>query len=326
MNDRTYTYSQLSSQSACQIVAAHYNLDAPLSCKFYVLGLHDNYLIQSGNQKYILRIYRNAWRSREEAGFELELLAFLTHQTDLAAKLVPTKNDELAVYIDSPEGERTAALFCYADGHAPGNNITTEEAELLGVAVANLHNITNTFTTHRHRPRLELSYLLDESITSIKPFVDSKAHSDLKQLQAKLHDALSGIEKEVDIYGICTGDVNSGNFHINQHKQITLFDFDQCGYGYRAFEIGKFFSSLHNHHDKPAICDAFLAGYTQIRQLSEIEIAAIPYFEIVSVIWVMAIHAVNVDRIGYKVLEKPFWDKRFSILQTLDSRLSDELS
>ena len=31
---------------------------------------------------------------------------------------------------------------------------------------------------------------------------------------------------------------------------------------------------------------------------------AIPYFEIISIIWVMAIHAYNANRIGYKLLEK----------------------
>ena len=71
----TYTYSQLSAGSAGEFVASHYGLAGPLRSKFYVLGLHDNYLIENAGAKYILRIYRNDWRSSEEICFELEFLA-----------------------------------------------------------------------------------------------------------------------------------------------------------------------------------------------------------------------------------------------------------
>jgi hypothetical protein len=45
------------------------------------------------------------------------------------------------------------------------------------------------------------------------------------------------------------------------------------------------------------------------------------YFEMISVIWVMAIHASNADRIGHKHLEKPFWDRRLALMKELDGAL-----
>lgn len=60
MEQPKYTYSQLSPKSACQWVTIQYDLPKVINCKFYVLGLHDNYLIESDNNKYILRIYRLA--------------------------------------------------------------------------------------------------------------------------------------------------------------------------------------------------------------------------------------------------------------------------
>jgi Ser/Thr protein kinase RdoA (MazF antagonist) len=53
------------------------------------------------------------------------------------------------------------------------------------------------------------------------------------------------------------------------------------------------------HELKQVLVDAFVKGYQQRRQLSRAECEAIPYFELVAVIWVMAIHAKNVNRIGY---------------------------
>ena len=151
---------------------------------------------------------------------------------------------------------------------------------------------------------LDIAYLLDESILAIQPFIDLEAQHYLQTLQEALKETLPALPRETRIYGICIGDVNSSNFHINDKKVITLFDFDQCGYAYRAFEIGKFFSSIHSIENKHDITQAFIDGYQNIRRLNQEELMAIPYFEIISIIWVMAIHAYNANRIGYKLLEK----------------------
>jgi len=72
---------------------------------------------------------------------------------------------------------------------------------------------------------------------------------------------------------------------------------------------------------KNDIAKAFIDGYQQVRVLTHEEYLAIPYYELLSVIWVMAIHANNVDRIGYKYLEKPFWDRWLSKLKELEKLL-----
>lgn len=321
MNEMVYTYSQLSSDSVANLVAKHYELPAPIRCKFYILGLHDNYLIECDNSKFILRIYRNEWRSQEEVYFELELLAFLNGKSEMVAVPLLTKSDELTFFVDSPEGKRAVALFNYADGHAPGKDISIDECGLLGSTVAKTHQLLDNFKPSYIRAVLDIPYLVDESIISVKPFLDSDSVTYLETLQTKLHHMLPVLEREARIYGLCIGDVNPTNFHINEKMQITLFDFDQCGYGYRAFEIGKFVSSIDQLKMKHEMVKSFIDGYKQVRQLSNDELQSIPCFELVSMIWVMAIHANNVNRIGYKHLEKPFWDKRLDRLKELE-RLS----
>ncbi|MDH5446681.1 MAG: phosphotransferase, partial [Gammaproteobacteria bacterium] len=300
--------------------------DKSLTCKFYVLGLHDNYLIESGGQKYILRIYRNNWRTEEEILFELEWLVFLNSKTNLVAKLIETKKGNLTVQIDSPEGLRLASMFRYADGNAPENTISAKEAELLGETVSYIHEISDVFVPQRTRQVLDIPYLLDGSLSDIKPYLESDGLSYLCNLREQLNISMPKLDKASGIYGLCMGDVNPTNFHIDKNNKITVFDFDQCGYGYRAFEIGKFFSSIRNHNEKQEIQEAFLKGYQCIRPLSRIEQEAIPIFEIISVIWVMAIQAVNADRIGYKYLEKQSWDRRLNDLKKLVSALRNKAS
>ena len=234
MDESAFTYTQLASHAVLRSAVLHYDLTEPVRCKFYARGLHDNYLVESEHQKFILRIYRRQWRSAEEVGFELALLSFLGDQAALVASPLRTKNGGLSFSIDCPEGERFAALFPYADGHAPGNELSIDVSGLLGKSIANIHRLSDGFTSHYTRPLLELPHLLDASIIAIQPFVEAEYLSYLKTLQNKLYQAMPTINQTPENYGICSGDVNTTNFHVNAAQQIIVFDFDQCGYGYRA--------------------------------------------------------------------------------------------
>ncbi|WP_455221592.1 phosphotransferase [Kaarinaea lacus] len=319
MKKPKYTYSQLSSESVEHLANRNYDLPGFQSCKYYVLGLHDNYLLQTEDTQYILRIYRNNWRSRDEIFFELELLDFLGFRNAPVAAPIATSTGELCFFVDSPEGKRAAALFPYALGIAPGNEITEEESTLLGETVARIHDIAQGFETSYIRPRLDIPYLLDESILAIEPFIETDARNYLRTLQKDIKDTLPIISQTEPCFGICVGDVNASNFHIDADKRITLFDFDQCGYGYRAFEIGKYVASLKADSAKKYIADAFVNGYQRKRQLTEEELGSIPIYEKLANIWVMAIHVYNADRIGYKWLENPFWERWLAKLQALDT-------
>ena len=59
-----------------------------------------------------------------------------------------------------------------------------------------------------------------------------------------------------------------------------MFDFDHCGYGWRAYDIAVFLGSMPLE-----IGAAFLEGYQSLRRLSAAEIAAIPTFVKIRLIW-----------------------------------------
>jgi Ser/Thr protein kinase RdoA (MazF antagonist) len=78
----TYIYSRLSGDALASLILSHYDFSFLVKCEFFVLGLHDNYLVEAGAEKYFLRVYRTDWRSKEEILFEVELLTFL-HERSL---------------------------------------------------------------------------------------------------------------------------------------------------------------------------------------------------------------------------------------------------
>ena len=318
MENHQYSYSQLAANALPQFLTMHYDFAERPRCKYYVLGLHDNYLVECGSDKYIFRVYRNSWRTETQILFELELLAYLGRKKSPVAAPLPTKTGQYCFTIDSPEGLRFATLFRYAKGRAPGSGITASTSALLGAAVATVHYDAVGFTTTQSRPLLDLPYLLTESIDAILPFIEPQEREFLKRLEIDLSGQLNRLTGTTPGHSICIGDVNLSNFHIDTDNTVTIFDFDQCGYGHRAFEIGKFVSSIHSLENKQEIAAAFIQGYEKIFALKEDEFAAIPLYEKVSVIWVMAIHAYNAERIGHKWLEKPFWDRRFAVLRDLE--------
>lgn len=320
MSDNFYSYALLATSSVLRSVQQHYDLAGLERCKFYARGLHDNYLLESQQQKYILRVYRNAWRTEEAIRFELDLLRYLGQRGASVSYPISTTSGASCFSIVTPIDRHFAALFPYADGQAPGNAFSVAESLLLGNTVAQIHAASDDFSSAYTRPSLDLAFLVDASIASIAPFVDAAYLTYLKQLQARLQQNLPQIPRRQGRYGICIGDVNPTNFHINPQQQITVFDFDQCGFGDRAFEIGKFISGIHLHDKKQELAQAFMEGYQQVRLLSPDERSAIPYYEMVGVIWVMAITAEYADLFGHKWIEA-YWERKLALLKTLESQL-----
>ena len=95
-----------SSEALIEVVLAHYPIGKPLSCQIYKRGLNDTYLVETEKERYILRVYRRGWRTKEEIHFELELLAFLHHSNQPIAYPIGREDGSYTTEIDAPEGKR----------------------------------------------------------------------------------------------------------------------------------------------------------------------------------------------------------------------------
>jgi len=119
----------------------------------------------------------------------------------------------------------------------------------------------------------------------------------LRQVAAAVRPRIAALPTESPGYGFCHGDTGSANAHITTDGHLTLFDFDLCGVGWRAYDIGTFLI------DEPeTIGHAFLEGYESVRALTAVERAAIPIFQIVQSIWVLGLRANYVNDWGNAAL------------------------
>ena len=99
-----------------------------------------------------------------------------------------------------------------------------------------------------------------------------------------------------------------------------MFDFDQCGYGWRAFDIAKFLHIAITWKIDVTVRNSFLEGYQTVRQLNAAELNSIPIFVKAAHIWVMGIGTSAVgDVIPYGWFTDDWLDKRLTTLKNLDN-------
>lgn len=303
-----FNYSRLSPASVKAAILPQFGI-TEADCRFFMLGLHDSYLITEGSRKYILRVYRNDWRSLSDIRFELELLTHIQQQCGRVAAPLCTRDNDFYVAIDSPEGVRYAALFSFAHGESVDGDFSLSQARMLGSTIAHIHRGTESFSSRHMRRELNLDFLLDESIPLLRAFLTSTQYQDLLAIQNDLHNKMPVLPDRWPETCYCSGDINLSNFHIDGDS-ITVFDFDQCGRGWRAFDIAKFFSSLLHLRNRQEIQTEFINGYSNISPLGKDEIKALPYLVCVAIIWVMSIQVHNIDLWGIKRLDARYWERK----------------
>ena len=133
-------YSTLTSEALVHRVLRHYAIPEVHQCQFWNRGLSDVYLVTTRSQPYVLRVSHHHWRSRSEVDFELELLDFLRQRQVPVAYPLRTREGQLSIEINAPEGNRYAALFTYAPGSIALGDLNVNQAHALGRTLATLHH------------------------------------------------------------------------------------------------------------------------------------------------------------------------------------------
>lgn len=314
-------YSTLACDSLISRVLPHYDVGEVTGCQFWHRGLSDVYVVETHESPYILRVSHCHWRSQSDIQFELELLDFLQQRRIPVAYPLRNRDGQLLIEINAPEGKRYASLFIYAPGSVPIGDLNQAQSHKLGETVAKLHQTATDFCSQADRQPLTLEYLLDDSLTAIAPFLQHRPQdlTYLTEVIANIKQQLQGFPQEPPFWGICWGDPHSGNAHFTPDNQLTLFDFDQCGYGWRAFEIGKFLQVSVRTGISHAVREAFLTGYQTVQELTSYELASLQAFTETAHIWMWAIN-LNAEMLyNYSRLDDSYFSHRLAQLKMLQS-------
>ena len=284
-------------------IESDYALGTVSACQLAAAGDNDTYATTVAGTRYVVRVYRydRPWISGRDAYlFELELLQYL-HDSGIAVSyaLPRTDGDPLGE-IEAPEGVRYWVLFTHASGvliYPPSTTLATT----FGARVAELHLAANDFLPSHQRFDSDLHLLVDWSLESIAQHVGACAELDaLQQIAGPLRESIVNLGIDGDGWGVIGGDFHGGNSHV-EGDEITFFDFDQCGYGWRAYDLAVLMHNARLGGMPTELIAPYLDGYRSVRPLSDAEERSLDLFTI----------ARRIHRLGQVASEVPVGGRRW---------------
>lgn len=306
--------SFVAADALAELITDEYALAAPVRCQLFSKMLrtqdNDHYLVTTGEgERYVARVYQLGTRlERNETDYlyELDWLTFL-HQAGLPISYpIPRANGELLCRLNAPEGERYLALFSLAPGR-PMSLKNEEQLFVLGREMARIHLTSNDYEGKYERQPMNLEFLVDKPIERIKQYWDADRANDLEILmisaeeaKEEILDLIANEEYTPDGWGPIGGDFHNGSVFFTADNKPTFFNFDWCGYGWRAYDIAVFLFNTNLIHERSAdLSEAFFAGYYSQRQLSDNEHAAIAPFLTIRRIWQTGLFSMNDGLVGH---------------------------
>lgn len=260
-----------------RLVTKEYEFGPPTMCLLLHSGENNTYAVKVPGHRFALRVHgpNKGWLTNEgDVRFELQLLDHLHADGVPVSTPLPRRNGDLLGTWKGPAGARYFTLFSWAPGRALlEEELTQEHARTVGKTLAAIHN-----SADKYRPTYIRHFVLDER-TLLDPYVQQlylkdEDPSDAQYIDgqvAEIRRQLSEFEPGTSGWGIIHGDVQVKNYHITAFGDITFFDFDGCGYGWRAYDIAIYYTRIPKH-----LSECVLDGYEELRPLGQEERNMLP--------------------------------------------------
>jgi len=302
-------------------VISEYCIDNPLDCLFWERGTNDTYQVICEGSRYSLRIYRHDIYPRDEIDFEVDALNYLNNNGFSVAYPIARKSGGYVTEIMAPEGVRYVLVTAFVDG-SPLEFESLDDSRKFGKSVASLHNISQGFKTQHKKKDLDLRNFINDSVNSIEPFLSHRLEdlSILRRYSDDVNTAISLVDEGAMDIGFCHGDLHGFNAHLDGDV-ITHYDFEECGFGYRIYDLATFRWSFYFNDSGVDQWTAFLDGYQTIRKTAETDILLLDTFVLIRHIWLIAFHMRNAEDFGYDLASDGYIDYQWKKLRKIASNI-----
>jgi Ser/Thr protein kinase RdoA (MazF antagonist) len=326
-------YSTLSPSALASSIQQKYGLEG-VQCQFIVRGVGDTYLIESGSNRSILRVYRSSHRNFKQIKAEVDLLMALKEAGVSVSYPIADLSGTTIQSLEAVEGTRHAVLFTYAPGHSV-TRLNKNQLRNLGHQMARFHNVSSTIQLDDGRWNFDLETTLFKPLEMIKPAFadDQEGYKWLLMAAKQVEKRLADLDTSGFSAGYCHFDFLPKNFHF-EGDAVTLFDFDFMGYGWLANDIMSFWQHLcldvrfgrMTQDEADTSYQIFLEAYNEYRPLKEYELIAVPYLMLGFWLFYSGFHITHDQFYPYvqpahlkprlaliRYLMEKYWDKEYLV-------------
>ena len=244
-----------------------------------LINLSENatYRVEASQGAVILRVHRQGYQTDAAIESELDWLAALDGV--LPVPRVIAGRDGARVQVLS-SGQRAVA-FAPIAGVEPAE--TGELGGLfrtLGAYAATLHRQVAAWQRPAGfvRPRLDAAALIGPDALwgdwRAAPGVTGEMADALEALAAQLHEVLAAYGTGADRFGLIHADMRLANLLVDGDA-VALIDFDDCGFGWRMYDLAAGLSFIEMRPDLDALIAAWLEGYRTVAPLSAADVAIV---------------------------------------------------
>ena len=217
--------------------------------------------------KYALRININSTRTVDNMKAEVEWVRHLNRTSGVHVPTpIATVKDDYIVSGLHADSDQTlyAVMYSWLDGEEIGDEPTSQQLHEVGKAIATLHQESTDFTLSGNNtlPTFNDFFWGTEDLL----FSDKSVLSDAdRALLQQAHDLIMQFTNKLyenSKIHIIHADMHGWNLMWNEGR-LSIFDFDDCGYGVEAQDLAVTLYYL----DRPEQDEALLNGYKSVRPL-----------------------------------------------------------
>ena len=274
----------MNAESVRTLANEQYAVGTPTRVELLTTGHNDTYVVETAVDRYAFRVYgaSKSWiRGDDDLQFELGLLTHLHAHRAAISYPLNTRGGTTLGHVSTSAGERRYALFSWASGQPlDSERWAPEAAHRLGHALATVHVFADRFATTGSRYRVDEQTLLDRSMERMRPRLeqaDPAVVAFIEQQVTEIRGLLRSFDPGPHGWGIIHADPQSLNIHVTADT-VTLFDFDHCGFGWRAYDIAYALRHTGASGDPEAERRraALVDGYRSVRPLTASELEMLP--------------------------------------------------
>lgn len=261
--------------------------------------MNDTYLISSGDDKYVLRIYTYGFKTQNDISEELSLLAMLKKNDIGVSYPIADMTGNMINEIQAPEGNRSAVLFSYAEG-SKVRLLTEDFNRSVGTLIGNMHQVTIDKTIERkdYSVKVLVGWAYGQLCQYFSEEIEEMQF--IKACEPLLENAFESVPALRK--GVVHLDVWYDNMNVQEDGTITLFDFDNVGNGWLVLDLGYY--CMQRFHAEPEVEEyekkrtAFIEAYRKIMPVTDEELTLMPYAGLAIWIHYLGVQAERFNKIS----------------------------